>query len=439
MSKEISVWEKRNTLPRFEPLEGDKSVDVLVVGGGLAGLLCGYMLRREGVQVLIAEAQRICGGVTANTTAKITSQHGLFYSKLLKTGGEQVAAGYLQANEAAIKRYRELCADIGCSFEERPSFIYSRADRRCIEEELNALRRLGYPALFRESLTLPFRIAGAVGFARQAQFDPLAFAAAIADSLPIVENTRVLEIRGDKAICTGGTVTAKAFIIATHFPFINKYGGYFAKLYQQRSYVCALKGGPGIDGMYLDASPEGMSLRQAGDLLLLGGGGHRTGTQGGGWRQLRAMAARYYPHMPEALHWATQDCMSLDGVPYIGRYSRRLPNCFVATGFNKWGMSSSMVAATLLSDMVQGRKNEFEEIFAPSRSMLTQQLGVNLMESAKGLLTPLPKRCPHMGCALHWNAQEHSWDCACHGSRFGEDGRLLDNPATGGLGRRKRT
>ena len=125
--------------------------------------------------------------------------------------------------------------------------------------------------------------------------------------------------------------------------------------------------------------------------------------------------------------------MSLDGVPYIGQYSSRTPGLFVATGFNKWGMTSSMAAAMLLSDLVQGRKNPYAQVFSPSRTALRPQLFSNMGKAAVHLLTPRSPRCPHMGCALKWNPQERSWDCPCHGSRFTEEGKLLDNPATGGL------
>ncbi len=124
--------------------------------------------------------------------------------------------------------------------------------------------------------------------------------------------------------------------------------------------------------------------------------------------------------------------MSLDGLPYIGRYSARTEGLYVATGFSKWGMSSSMVAATLLRDLLLGRQTPAARLFDPSRSLLHPQLAVNAWESALGLLNPSGRRCPHLGCALKWNAAEHSWDCACHGSRFGEDGRLLNGPATDG-------
>ena len=128
--------------------------------------------------------------------------------------------------------------------------------------------------------------------------------------------------------------------------------------------------------------------------------------------------------------------MTLDGVPYVGHYSGRAKGLYVATGFNKWGMTSSMAAAMVLRDMVQERKNPYEALFSPSRRMMRPQLAINALESTLNLLTPTTPRCPHLGCALKWNPQEHSWDCPCHGSRFTPEGRLLDNPATGDMKRK---
>ena len=197
--------------------------------------------------------------------------------------------------------------------------------------------------------------------------------------------------------------------------------------------MLALKNAPIPEGMYLDAQENGLSLRSWGNILLLGGGGHRTGKPGGGWAELEAFVQAHYPDAKIVSRWATQDCMSLDGLPYIGQYSTATPNLYVATGFNKWGMTTSMAAAQILTDLVRGRENPYASLFSPSRSILHRQLGVNALESTVNLLTPSRKRCPHLGCALKWNTQERSWDCPCHGSRFSEDGRLLDNPSTGDL------
>lgn len=428
-----SLWKQTWEHPDFAALEGDISTDVLIIGGGMAGILCAYMLQRAGVPYVLAEAGTLCGGITQNTTAKITNQHGLIYDKLIREFGLEAAGQYLSANEEALQKYRELCRDIDCDFEDKDSYVYVLNDRLKIERELSALEKLCFHSEFADNLPLPFSVAGALKFPNQAQFHPLKFVSAISKDLHIYEHTPVRELADTTAVTDHGKISAKKIIVATHFPFLNKHGSYFLKLYQHRSYVIALENAPDVGGMYVDEAQKGMSFRNYRNLLLIGGGDHRTGKRGGGWEELRDFAARHYPGAEEKYSWATQDCMSLDGVPYIGPYSASTSNLYVATGFNKWGMTSAMVAAMILSDLVQGKENPYADVFSPSRTILRPQLAVNGFEAIVNLLTPSARRCPHMGCALKWNSTEHSWDCPCHGSRFTEDGKLIDNPATGDL------
>ena len=427
-----SLWAD-TALPSFPPLDRDTKTDVLIIGGGLAGLLCAYTLAQSGVECLLIEADTICGGISRNTTAKLTVQHGLIYDKLLRQFGPDAARSYWKANDAALRRYRQLCRVFPCDYEEKPSYVYSVSSPEKLERELRALEEIGVRAEYAGKLPLPFPVAGAVKVERQAQFHPLKFAAGIARDLPIREHTAARAFHGNTVVTDHGSIKAENMIVATHFPLLNKHGGYFLKLYQHRSYVLALDGGPVLDGMYVDEAENGLSFRNYQGRLLLGGGAHRTGSRGEAWSALESFAAAHYPRSREVCRWAAQDCMSLDGVPYIGRYSRRTPGLFVATGFNKWGMTSSMAAAMLLCDLVQGRKNPYAQVFSPSRTVLRPQLFSNMAKATLNLMTPTAPRCPHMGCALKWNPQERSWDCPCHGSRFTEDGKLLDNPATGDL------
>ena len=326
-----------------------------------------------------------------------------------------------------------LCRHIDCDFTTQDHFIYSKADRQILEAELAALAAVGCPAKLEPHLPLPFPTVGGIKFPQQAQFHPLKFLASIVGNLNIYENTPVLEWKEQEAVTEHGRIHADSIIVATHFPFLNKHGSYFLKLYQQRSYALSLKNVQSLEGMYLDAQENGLSFRSHQDSLILGGGGHRTGKTGGGWQELAQFVKEHYPQAEITHRWATQDCMTLDGIPYIGQYSARTPNLYVATGFNKWGMTSSMVAAQLLTDLITGKGSPYASLFSPSRSILRLQLGVNSFEAVRNLATPTPKRCPHMGCALKWNPQEHSWDCPCHGSRFTESGKLIDNPATGDI------
>ncbi len=428
-----SLWKATASLPEFPELVGDVRTDVLIIGGGIAGILTAYLLHEKGVRYVLVEKGRICSGTTGNTTAKITFQHGLIYDKILKSDGTEAARKYLAANRAAFDKYAELCGKTDCDYEIKDNYVYSTDDRRKLEKEVEALEKIGYIADLCENVPLPVKTVGAVKFPDQAQFNPLKFLSSVAEGLNIYENTFVREMRGNTAVTDKGKIHADTVIAATHFPFINKHGSYFLKLYQHRSYVIALENAQDVNGMYVDECDTGLSFRNYEGLLLLGGGGHRTGKKGGNWAELRAFAAKKYPNSREKHFWATQDCMSLDGIPYIGRYSAKTHGFYVASGFNKWGMTGSMTAAMLLSDMILGKRNGFASVFDPSRSIVKPQLFINGAEAVCNLLTPSKKRCPHLGCALKWNEAERSWDCPCHGSRFTEHGRVLDNPANGDL------
>ena len=424
-----SIWNDIQA-PEFNSLDGDIETDVLVIGGGMCGILCAYMLKNAGVDNVLVEADRICSGITNGTTAKLTFQHGLIYDKIIKKYGEEKARLYYESQKNAFDMMIKLATRTDCNLEFADSYVYSINDRVAIEKETEALNRIGCKAFFCQKTELPFSIAGAVKIDSQANFHPLKFVYEISKDLKIYENTKVIEIKGNRVITNKGIITAKKIIVATHFPFINKHGGYFLKMYQHRSYVLALENAQNVKGMYVDEAKDGLSFRSFENLLLLGGGAHRTGSTGGNWDELQRITKEFYPDANEIEKWATQDCMTLDGIPYIGLYSKSTPDLYVATGFNKWGMTSSMASAMVLVDMICEGKSDYEEVYSPSRSMLHPQLAVNMFESVKGFITPTVPRCPHMGCALKYNKAEHSWDCPCHGSRFDENGNLINNPAT---------
>jgi glycine/D-amino acid oxidase-like deaminating enzyme len=427
-----TFWNEKVEKPNFSILDGDMSTDILIVGGGIAGILCAHFLKSKGVDCMLVEADKICSGTTRNTTGKITVQHGLIYDKLIKKFGLEGAKLYLEAQTSACEEYARLCSGISCDYEKRDSFVYSLNNREKIEKELCALERIGQGAEFSLADALPFKTVGAVCIRGQAQFNPLRFLYSIAKKLPIYEQTKVTELMPGKAKTARGIIAYKKMIIATHFPILNKHGGYFLKMYQHRSYVLALSGAGDVQGMYIDESKKGLSFRNYNNQLLLGGGSHRTGKHGGGWNDLESAAKKYYADAKIINRWATQDCITLDGAPYIGLYSKSTPNVYVATGFNKWGMSSSMLSAMILTDLILEKENRYVELFSPGRSMLSLQLAVNTFESLVNLLKPTVPRCPHLGCALKYNKEEHSWDCPCHGSRFTESGKLINGPATDG-------
>ncbi len=478
--KRESVWQQSTVIPARPELPGNLSTDVAVIGGGLAGILTAHFLEQSGRQCVVLEANRIGSGQTGHTTAKVTSQHGPIYQKLMKYAGKKQAGQYARINQEAIERYKILIEKyhIDCEWEECPACLYTKENGKALRDEYYAAKELGLPVELKRETELPFAVEEALYFYGQACFHPLKFLQAMAENLQIYEKTKVLQVKPHLLTTSRGTVEAEKIVFACHYPFVNQPGYYFLRMHQERSYVLALNNAQTIHGMYLGIDPDGLSFRPAGEMLLLGGGNHRTGENpmGGQYEYLLRQAEKFWPQTcwkkdENVIPWSAQDCMTLDGIPYIGQFGRKTEDWFVATGFGKWGMTSSMAAAVLLTDQICGRENTSAEVFSPRRfhaaasakTFLTEGAysAVNLLKqkfvppketlrqiqpghggvveyhgekagiykAEDGQIFAVTVKCPHMGCQLMWNPDEKSWDCPCHGSRFDYRGRLLDGPA----------
>lgn len=473
--KRESIWKQSATVSGRPALAGDICVDTAIIGGGMTGILTAHFLEQSGRECVVLEADEIGSGQTGRTTAKITSQHGLIYQKLLKNAGKEKAKQYADANQKAIERYRILIEKYGidCEWRECPAYLYAVRNSRGLREEYQAALELGLPAELTDQTELPFQVKQALCFTGQACFHPLKFLFRIAEELKVYEHTNVLRVEDHLIVTDRGNVKASQIVFACHYPFINRPGYYFLRMHQERSYVAALEHVPQMQGMYIGVEEGGLSFRSAGELLLLGGGSHRTGENplGNQYQYLLQEAERYWPECRKVSEWSAQDCMTLDGIPYVGKFGRRTDDWFVATGFQKWGMTSSMAAALLVTDLICGRENPYAEVFSPQRNSIAasaktflaegKYASVNLLKEKcvlpketlaqirpghggvveidgektgvykdeKGEVYAVSVKCPHLGCQLVWNPDEKSWDCPCHGSRFDYQGRLLDGPA----------
>ena len=392
-----SIWKKTAELPEFHTLTKDIRTKVLIIGGGMAGILCAYFLQRSGVDYCLLEADTICSGVTGNTTAKITSQHGLIYDSLISRAGREIADGYLRANELALKRYKDLGWLIDCDMKEVDSYVFDRMDAEKLKREAAAVMQLGFPAEYVEQVDLPFETAGAVRFPNQAQMNPVKFLYGLVKDIEKSDKVTIFEEMPVDDWINGTTWSGlyitipKNIICATHFPFYKKAGGYNNKLYQNRSYIMALDHVPELHGMYADASDNGLALRGYKDMIFVGGATHRVGQEERDWNEFREKILSYYPEAIEREHWEVEDCVSLDGIPYIGPYSDKTPNMYVATGFNGWGMTSAMTAAMLLTDaIINGQKTNgatesypWGEVFYPERKIVRSQYFANVKENVR--------------------------------------------------------
>jgi len=465
-------------LPAYPRLSERLIADVAVVGGGMAGILTACALHAEGLRVVLLEEDRLAGGVTARATARVSAQHGLFCERLIRDFGEHLARQYVMAQLHAVKQYRDLIAarGIDCGLTEAASRVYTAPNGPELADEYAAARQLGVPAELQAVQGLPFSVREALCFPGQASFEPLPFLAALLPGPAIYEHSPVRDIRGRLVRCDGGSVEAGEIVVATRYPMLERWGFYRLRLRQEQAYLLALANAPRIDGWYLDADTRGWSLQQRGDTLILSGGLHRCGeNRGDSYERLRRQAKLWFPEAAELRAWSSQDCVTMDGVPYIGRYSAVTPHLHVAAGFGRWGMTNSMVAATLLTAGILGRHYPYADVFSPDRfspaasieAMMEgalyavrgkakrlytsaeravseiepghgglvrhhgKQYGVYRDES--GALYAVSPVCPHRGCALEWNDDEKTWDCPCHGSRFDYTGKRLYHPARAAL------
>lgn len=446
-----SIWKSEVKLPERNALPDNLKVQNVVIGAGMAGILTAWFLRQKGQEVIVVEADQIAGGQTGNTTAKITSQHGLFYDSMIRLVGKEQARLYASANDQAIRSFEQMieAENIDCHFEKKSAYLYTCCEEGIekLRQEMEAVRSLGIDAVWIEGeqmQELPLNVKAAICFLNQAQFHPLKFIKHLAEELVIYEHTKVLSVKKNMVYTDKGYIQAENIIFATHYPITNIPGFYFLRQHQERSYVLALAGQKELSGIYYGIDEGGLSLRSAGEILLLGGGGHRTGKckceeKNGellGYSFLRKQAKLHYPNADIAYEWSAQDCMPHDDIPFIGKYSVFRPHWYVATGFKKWGMTSSMIAAQIISDEICGKSDGEKNIFAPQRILFRagiKNLLIDVWESVaglgKGLFAPKERRCRHMGCKLEWNPKESTWECSCHGSGYYEDGRLKDNPA----------
>ena len=489
------IKEKEN----YKTLKKDIETDICIIGGGITGLSIAYYLNQYKIKNVILEKDEIGNRTTGGSTAKITSQHGLFYKYLIDSEGEEFAKKYYEANEKAILNIEKIIKDenIECEFERTSSYVFTQSidDVQKIKDEVEAVKKIGVDARLVEAheIKIPSKIQTAIEFTNQAQFNPYKYVKSLAkicsqSHTDIYENSKVVDLEDidSKYVITldnGNTVKAKYVVIATKYPIINFPGLYFLKMYQSTSNAIVVDPKADLfDGMYINSEAPTISLRtiQNGEkrLLLVAGFDHKTGAEidlQDSYNYLEKVAKSMYPKCEVLYRWNTEDTIPLDKIPYIGEFSNLMPRVYVATGYKKWGMTSSNVAANIIVDKIMGNENEYEEIFKATRmepiknikevgnivkesvySLVLHKLEipketleqiqkdhgkvveiegkkVGVYKDSQGNLFKVRPICMHLGCELNWNNLDKTWDCPCHGSRYTYKGELIYGPSVRNL------
>lgn len=481
----------------YNILDVNIEADVCIVGGGITGTLVAYYLSKHGKTVVLLEKDKVCMKTSGNTTAKVTSQHGLFYKYLLESKGYEFAKKYYEANENAIKNIENIVnsENIDCDFEKQDAYVFTEKedDVKKIGEEVVAVKEIGGNAEFTTKTNLPFGIKGAIRSKNQAQFNSKKFVNQLLgkitknENVKVFENSKVIDIKKEqntyKIITNSNYVKSKCVVLACHYPIINAPGFYFLKMYQMQSHAIVIEADTDFfEGMYINSELPTKSFRTLKDgdkrLLAIVGCDYKTGSNINYENinnQLEKIAKDMYPNCKIKYRWSAEDCITLDKIPYIGEFSKFMPNVYVATGYKKWGMTTSDVAANIICDKIMKKTNKYEDIFKATRAepiknikevenMLKQttksliiekfmlsnddlyeikngegkiinvsgkKVGIYIDENGK--VHAIKPVCSHFGCELTFNSLEKTWDCPCHGSRFDIDGNSIETPSINNL------
>ncbi|MFF5987132.1 FAD-dependent oxidoreductase [Prauserella flavalba] len=465
--------------------------DVVVIGAGIAGLTTAYLLAREGRSVLVLEAKELAAGVSGHTTAKLSAQHALKYAGLERAKGREAAMRYAETQHAAVDWIAKTSTELGidCDFARRDSFVYTTDEDRLdeLKAEADAAARAGLPASFTDDIGLDVPAVGAVRFTGQAQFHPRRWLLGLADEIERLGG-RIAQHTPAQAVTEWPTLSVRTprgrvrtdhVVVTTHYPILDR-GLFFARLDPVRDLVVA--GPVPVErmpaGMYLDAvthhSVRGYDSATE-PIAVVGGEHYRTGENldvEGRYREL-ATWARDLLGLRITHRWSAHDMSTPDSVPYVGRYHPLTARVWVATGFGQWGMTGGTAAGQLLRDLILDDENPAAPLYDPNRAHLRSapevvkdnvavarhlvgdhvralrtpaeldqlpageatvtRVGAKMTAAYRapdGELHAVSARCTHLGCLVTFNNAEQTWDCACHGSRFGTDGTVIQGPAT---------
>ncbi len=496
--RSLSLWLKDGISSSMPKLEADIECDVCIVGAGITGIMTAYRLCESGLKVVMIDKEEPIHLTTGNTTAKFTFQHYLIYSEILKRYDSDMAILYYEAQLEGMNHVRSLIDkhNISCDFKETSAIVYAENDEQFKEilDEESAYQHINIPHEIIYNLPLNLKGTGGLRVDGQFELNPVKLLDFLltyisGKNVSVFKNTEAISLEEEDdsiKIVTAEQkiIRCKKVVIATGYPFFDGNGFYFTRLEAHRSYLMAFPIKELLEDQYMLISnaSKAFSIRFSDtdevNYLLVGGQGHKVGQSDSEIQSYKAIAdfadSQFIVDDP-VYRWSAQDYKAVDHIPYIGKLTSKHESVFVATGFNKWGMSNGSFASLLISDLILGTQSKYEDLFNPSRGEVKGNLGdflkANLnvaKELIKGKITPDVKdlndisngeggiikyhgkrvaayrdfsgslflhdsTCTHMGCELVYNNAEKTFDCPCHGSRFNYDGKVIEGAAIDNL------
>lgn len=468
------LWTKDIKEKENPSLDKDIECDILIIGGGIAGLSTAFKLKDEKYNIVLIDKGMVGFGVTSRTTGKLTYMQGDIYTKIEDIYNFDMAKKYLESQRYAIKLFRNIIDEykIDCDFEEVHSYVFENNSN--LDKLKDFLERANVPYYNEKKLPIEFPCDDAFYTIHTGVFHPLKYLMSLKRiilerGIKIYENTRAidLDIEDNKYVVktTGGKIKSIKVIVCSHYPFFVIPGFMPFKMHQERSYVVVTKS-DNKKFSAINIDKDVLSIRYHNDYLLLGGYSHHLSEKLDYKEEEDKLKDFYKSNFKGKIlySWQVHDNMTNDYMPLIGKLNRSNPNLLIATGFNKWGMTNGILAGDILGDIVLGKSHEYETLFNPSR-------GTNLNKFLNGTLNNFkigktymgmkfvkPKMkeafitringtkcgvyidekrekhivrniCPHLKCNLVFNGADKTWDCPCHGSRFDIDGNLLEGPS----------
>ncbi len=481
-----SIWEEDYKNKKLPSINEDMTTPVLIIGGGLAGLMCAYNFMKSGINFILVDSKKLARGVSIKTTAQVSIAHDSLYYEISKKFGKKKSIQYLKSQIEGLNLIKEIIKNekIKCDYKEESTLLCanSKKTKDILNKQFDLVKNhIDCEWLYYNKDIIDYK--NAIEFKNQFIFNPVKYMMGIIDILIkkdmfLYENSNVTQIikkrnHYEAIINNKHTINVDKIVMACHYPFLNPDNLYFTKIYQSKSYAIAFKTNIKLKSNYVSLDEPYYYIRTYDkSTLIIGGCDHFTGINNNISKCYENLVDKIYEMDRKAMiqnKWFTEDCMVIDSLPFVGSYSWRNPNIILITGFLKWGFTNAHIAAKNVTNMILGDKYDY--LYKTKRCTLLRDVKSTfrmLAHSINGLILSklfikkyklnkikinsgkvmkfkntnvlvyresenkyifLKNKCTHMGCSLIWNDVDKLWESKCHGSIFDRYGHVVYGPA----------